>query len=99
MYSAGGRASFPNAGDAEHLAVPTGNRIALPGRVLLKKAVHRHDATPLAVGVAEPLVLGDGFCARVDRREIRTFLATVWNKAPTQTPFDRPSRLGIPPED
>jgi hypothetical protein len=56
-------------------AIPPGNRVPLPGRVLLKEVVHRHDATPPAVSIAKPVVLGDSFRAGMDRREIRTFLA------------------------
>jgi hypothetical protein len=55
----------------------SGNRVALPARILLKKAVHRHDAAALAVGVAKPLILGDGFGAGMDWREIRTLLAEM----------------------
>jgi hypothetical protein len=35
----------------------------------------------------------------MDWREFRTFLAEVRDQAPTQKPFHRPSRLGIPPVD
>jgi hypothetical protein len=34
---------LPNAGDTERLAVPPGNRVTLPGQILLKEAVHRHN--------------------------------------------------------
>jgi hypothetical protein len=63
---------FPDPGDAEGIAVPPGDGVPLTAVVLLKEAVHRNDAAPLSVGVAELLVLGDGFGTRMDRREIRT---------------------------
>jgi hypothetical protein len=88
---------FPDAGNTKWPAVPSGNRETLPARILLKKAVHRHDAASPAVGIAEPLILGDGFGAGMDRREIRTLLAEMRDQPPTQKPFHRLSRLGIPP--
>jgi hypothetical protein len=75
------------------------NRVALPARIFLKKAVHRHDAAPPAVGVAKPLVLGDSFGAGMDRREIRTLLAKMRNEAPTQITFHRLPGPGVPPVD
>jgi hypothetical protein len=57
------------------------------------------NATPLAVSVAEPLVLGHSFGTRVDRREIRTLLAEVGYEAPTQMAFHRLSRQRVPPVD
>jgi hypothetical protein len=66
---------LPDAGDAERTAITSGNRIPPPARIFLKKAVYRHDAAPLAIGIAEPIILGDGFGGRMDRREIRKLLA------------------------
>jgi hypothetical protein len=52
-------AILPDAGDAEGLAVASGDRVPLTV-VVLKEAVHGNDAAPLSVGIAEPLVIGDG---------------------------------------
>jgi hypothetical protein len=90
---------FPYAGDAERLAVLPGDRLPLAAVAFLKKAVHRHDAAAPAIGVAEPLIFGDRFGARMDRREIWTPLSDVGNEAPTQVAFHRPPGFGIPPVD
>jgi hypothetical protein len=81
-----GLCQFSHPGDAKRLAITPRNRVAFSGAVLLKEAVHRHDASTLAVGVAEPLVLGDRFGSCMDWREFRTFLAEVRDQAPTQKP-------------
>jgi hypothetical protein len=73
--------------------------VPLTAVVLLKEAVHRNDSAPLSVGVAEPLVLGDGFGTRMDRSEIRTLLAEVRDEAPTQMALDRLSRFRVSPVD
>ena len=68
----------------------------LPALSFLKEAVRWDDATPLAVGVAEPLVLGDRFGPGMDRREIRTLPAEMRNQSPPQMALHRRPGLGIP---
>jgi hypothetical protein len=74
---------FPDAGDTERITVATRNRNALPDSILLEEAVHRHNATAPAVGVAKSLVFGDCFSAGMgmDCREIQTPLADGYFKA------------------
>ena len=90
---------FPDPGDPKRIAVPPGDGVPLTAVVLLKEAVHRNDAAPLSVGVAEPLVLGDGFGTRMDRSEIRTLVAEVRDEAPTKMALDRLSRFRVSPVD
>jgi hypothetical protein len=90
---------FPDAGDAENLAVPTRNRITLAGRVLLKEAVHRHDAPALAVGVAKHPFFGDGFRSRMDRLQFGPGVSIMRNQARSKLAFDREPGLRMSPED
>jgi len=91
LISVGGLCQFSQMpGDAERAAITSGNRVPPPARIFLKKAVYRHDAAPLAIGIAEPIILGDGFGARMDRAKS----GNCWRPRTTKLEFflNGPSR-------
>jgi hypothetical protein len=73
--------------------------VPFAGAVFLKKIIRWDDATRLAIGVAEPLILSDRFGSRMNRREIWTCLAEVRDQTPTKQPSYRLARFGVPPVD
>jgi hypothetical protein len=64
----------------------------------LEKAVHRHDAAALAIGIPEHLLFRYALGARVDRLEIRSGVRVMRNQAPPQPISYREPGFRMPAE-
>src|SRR5262249_13631704 len=96
---------LPNAADAERFTGLHRNGIRLLGllslnRLPLEKAVHRHDAAPLAVGVPERREPVNGLALGVDWLAASGWvLAPIRNQAPAQWIDREFAGRVIPPDD
>src|SRR5271166_1784245 len=95
---------LPNAGDPERRAILHGDGVGLLrplslDRLPLEKAIHRHNAAPVTVGVPECRQLVHGLAFRVDRLAASgRVLAPTRDQAPMQRVQGHIAGLVITPD-